>query len=78
MNWKGEILIFNVDNPYILWVGIALLAIALVALIYRLVQAGLLTAGLDERQSKIVASVLIALTGVYVFTKALPFFERVK
>ncbi|OPX89561.1 MAG: hypothetical protein A4E53_01484 [Pelotomaculum sp. PtaB.Bin104] len=63
----------DVDSPYIIWVAIVLLAAALVNLIYRLVRAGLFSAGLDDRKSKIAASVLVGLTGVYALLKILPY-----
>ncbi|OPX92351.1 MAG: hypothetical protein A4E53_00550 [Pelotomaculum sp. PtaB.Bin104] len=63
----------NVDSPYIIWVAIVLLAATLINLIYRLVKAGLLSAGLDDRQSRIVASVLLGSTGVYALIKLLPY-----
>jgi len=59
----------------VLWVGIALLLLALAGGLYRLVRAGLLTAGIDERQSKIVASVLVVLTGVYGFIKTIHYLK---
>ena len=64
-------IIIEAQNKYILWLGVTLLACAIGTCVYRLVRAGLLSAGLDEKQSRVVAIVLIASSSAYALSKFL-------